>query len=97
MGFLKKLLGIGATAGATVAAMKVAEKYKENNPDGTQDVNNDGKVDARDVLAGVAKAATEVYHEAAESVKEKAPAYADKVKDVVSETFGGKDDAGPTA
>jgi hypothetical protein len=44
MGFLRKLLGIGVTAGATVAAVRVADKYKENNPDGVQDVNGDGKV-----------------------------------------------------
>ncbi len=30
MGFLKRLFRVGATAGATVAAMKVAEKYKKN-------------------------------------------------------------------
>ena len=30
MGFFSRLLGIGLTAGATVAAMKVADKYKEN-------------------------------------------------------------------
>ena len=45
MGFLKKLLGIGVTAGATVAAVKVAEQVKENNPDGVQDVNGDGNPD----------------------------------------------------
>lgn len=91
MGFLKKLFGVGVTAGATVAAMKVAQKYKENNPDGTQDINNDGKVDAKDVLAGVKKAATDVYNEAAASVKEKAPEYAGKVKDTVNDAFGGKE------
>ena len=32
MGFFKRLLGIGVTAGATVAAVKVAEQVKENNP-----------------------------------------------------------------
>lgn len=88
MGFLKKLLGIGATAGATVAAVKVAEKYKENNPGGVQDVNNDGKVDVKDVVAEVAKAATEVYHDAAEGlagIKEKASEYVEKGKDAVSD------------
>lgn len=73
MGFFKKLFGIGAVAGTTVAAMKVSEKYKENNPEGAKDVNGDGKVDAVDVLTEVAKAATEVYTEVADSVKEKAP------------------------
>ena len=80
MGFFKKLFGIGAVAGTTVAAMKVSEKYKENNPEGAQDVNGDGKVDAVDVLTEVAKAATEVYTEVADSVKEKAPQVIETVK-----------------
>ena len=80
MGFFKKLFGIGAVAGTTVAAMKVSEKYKENNPEGAKDVNGDGKVDAVDVLTEVAKAATEVYAEVADSVKEKAPQVIDAVK-----------------
>ena len=80
MGFFKKLFGIGAVAGTTVAAMKVSEKYKENNPEGVKDVNGDGKVDAVDVLTEVAKAATEVYTEVADSVKEKAPQVIETVK-----------------
>lgn len=80
MGFFKKLFGIGAVAGTTVAAMKVSEKYKENNPEGAKDINGDGKVDAVDVLTEVAKAATEVYTEVADSVKEKAPQVIDAVK-----------------
>ncbi len=93
MGFLKKLLGIGVTAGATVAAVRIADKYKENNPDGVKDANGDGKVDALDVLSEVKKAATEVYNDAAAGFKEKAPVYAQQVKDAVDETFGGGDDA----
>ena len=50
MGFWKKLFGIGAAAGATVAAAKVADKVKKNNPDGVGDVNGDGKVNAADSL-----------------------------------------------
>lgn len=88
MGFLKKLLGVGVTAGATVAAMKVAEQYKENNPDGVQDVNGDGKVDAADVAAEVKKAAVEVYQTASAKAKEKAPEYAKKVQDTVNDVFG---------
>ena len=80
MGFFKKLFGIGAVAGTTVAAMKVSEKYKANNPEGVKDVNGDGKVDAADVLTEVAKAATEVYTEVADSVKEKAPQVIETVK-----------------
>ncbi len=86
MGFLKKLLGIGVTAGATVAAVRVADKYKENNPDGVQDVNGDGKIDTKDVIAEVTKAAGEVYSDA----KEKAPEYAQKVKDTVNNVLDGK-------
>lgn len=68
MGFLKRLFRVGATAGATVAAMKVAEKYKKNNPNGVRDVNGDGKVDSADVLIEVGKAAREVYDDAAAAV-----------------------------
>ena len=68
MGFLKRLFRVGATAGATVAAMKVAEKYKKNNPNGVGDVNGDGKVDSADVLIEVGKAAREVYDNAAAAV-----------------------------
>jgi hypothetical protein len=90
MGFIRRLLGIGVTAGATVAAVKVADRYKQNNPDGVQDVNGDGKVDAKDVFSEVTKAAAEVYDEAAASFKEKAPVYAEKVKETVHNTFDGK-------
>lgn len=68
MGFLKRLFRVGATAGATVAAMKVAEKYKKNNPNGVGDINGDGKVDSADVLIEVGKAAREVYDDAAAAV-----------------------------
>ena len=86
MGFLRKLFGIGVTAGATVAAVRVADKYKENNPDGVQDVNGDGKVDTADVLCEVKRAATEVYQDAAR----KAPGYVQKAKDTVNDAFGTK-------
>lgn len=68
MGFLKRLFRVGATAGATVAAMKVAEKYKKNNPNGVGDINGDGKVDSAEVLIEVGKAAREVYDDAAAAV-----------------------------
>ena len=96
MGFLKRLFGFGATVAGTVAAVKVTEKVKENNPDGVQDVNGDGKVDYKDYAIETKKAAQEVYAE----VKEKAPGvmaeakargseiYAD-AKDKVKETFKG--------
>ena len=96
MGFLKRLFGFGATVAGTVAAVKVTEKVKENNPEGVQDVNGDGKVDYKDYAIEAKKAAQEVYAEA----KEKAPGvmaeakargseiYAD-AKDKVKETFKG--------
>ena len=97
MGFLRKLLGIGVTAGATVAAVRVADRYKENNPNGVQDVNGDGKVDVMDVLSEVAKAGTEVYHEAADSFSQKAPGYAQKAKDAANDAFGGSNGQRPQA
>ena len=96
MGFLRKLLGFGTTVAGTVAAVKVTEKVKENNPDGVQDVNGDGKVDYKDYAIEAKKAAKEVYAQ----VREKAPGvmaeakergseiYAD-AKDKVKETFKG--------
>ena len=69
MGFLKRLFGFGATVAGTVAAVKVTEKVKENNPEGIQDVNGDGKVDYKDYAIEAKKAAKEVYAE----VKQKAP------------------------
>ncbi len=96
MGFLSKLLGFGTTVAGTVAAVRVTEKVKENNPEGVQDVNGDGKVDYKDYAIEAKKAAQEVYAEA----KEKAPGvmaeakargseiYAD-AKDKVKETFKG--------
>ena len=80
MGFLKKLFRIGVTAGATVAAVRVADKYKEQNPEGTPDLNGDGKVNAADVIMGVTKAASSVYDDAAAKVRKKAPEYGDKAK-----------------
>ena len=97
MGFLKRLFGFGATVAGTVAAVKVTEKVKENNPDGVQDVNGDGKVDYKDYAIEAKKAAKEVYAE----VKQKAPGvmadakekgeklYQD-AKETVQDTFSGK-------
>jgi len=89
MGFLKKLFGIGATAAATVAAVRVSDKYKENNPDGVGDLNGDGVVDAKDVLIGVKNAAKDVYNDAKSAVKEQSPqtyAFDENVVDEVKET-----------
>lgn len=94
---LKKLLGFGTTVAGTVAAVKVTEKVKENNPDGVQDVNGDGKVDYKDYAIEAKKAAKEVYAEfrekapgvMAEAKKTGADIYED-AKKTVKETFGGK-------
>ena len=83
MGFLRKLLGFGTTVAGTVAAVKVTEKVKENNPDGVQDVNGDGKVDYKDYAIEAKKAAKEVYAE----VKEKAPGVMANAKEKGSEFY----------
>ncbi len=83
MGFLKRLFGFGATVAGTVAAVKVTEKVKENNPDGVQDVNGDGKVDYKDYAIEAKKAAKEVYAE----VKEKAPGVMANAKEKGSEFY----------
>ncbi len=83
MGFLRKLLGFGTTVAGTVAAVKVTEKVKENNPEGVQDVNGDGKVDYRDYAIEAKKAAKEVYAE----VKEKAPVVMAEAKEKGSEFY----------
>ena len=67
MGLLKKLFHIGVTAGATVAAVRVSDKVKENNPNGVGDVNGDGQVDVKDTFIEVKKAAKQVYQDAAAS------------------------------
>ena len=83
MGFLKRLLGFGTTVAGTVAAVKVTEKVKENNPDGIQDVNGDGKVDYKDYAIEVKKAAKETYAE----FKEKAPGVMAEAKERGSELY----------
>ena len=83
MGFFKRLFGFGATVAGTVAAVKVGEKVKENNPDGVQDVNGDGKVDYKDYLIETKKAAKEVYAE----VREKAPGVVAEAKEKGAEIY----------
>ena len=96
MGFLKRLFGFGATVAGTVAAVKVTEKVKENNPDGVQDVNGDGKVDYKDYAIEAKKAAKEVYAEVKEkapvvmaSAKEKGSEFYQDAKEKVKDTFNG--------
>ena len=83
MGFLKKLLGFGTTVAGTVAAVKVTEKVKENNPDGFQDVNGDGKVDYKDYAIEAKKAAKETYAE----FKQKAPGVMAEAKEKGAEFY----------
>ncbi len=94
---LKNLLGFGATVAGTVAAMKVGEKVKENNPDGVQDVNGDGKVDYKDYAIEAKKAAQEVYAQVKEKApgvmaeaKEKGESLYQDAKKTVKETFNGQ-------
>ena len=96
MGFLRKLLGFGTTVAGTVAAVKVTEKVKENNPDGAQDVNGDGKVDYKDYAIEAKKAAKEVYAEVKEkapvvmaNAKEKGSEFYQDAKEKVKDTFNG--------
>ena len=96
MGFLKRLLGFGATVAGTVAAVKVGEKVKENNPNGVRDVNGDGKVDYKDYAIETKKAAQEVYAEVKEKApgvmadaKEKGEAVYRDAKEKVQDAFGG--------
>ena len=96
MGFLKRLFGFGATVAGTVAAVKVTEKVKENNPEGVQDVNGDGKVDYKDYAIEAKKAAKEVYAEAREKApvvmaeaKEKGSGFYQDAKEKVKDTFHG--------
>lgn len=80
MGFLKKLLGIGVAAGAGAAGVALANKIKENNPEGVGDSNNDGKVDYADYLVEAEKAVKELYGENAPAVKEAAQKKLDEIK-----------------
>ena len=68
MGFFKKLLGLGIAAGATVAAVKVAQKYDENLAASGEAA--DSERSSKEVFDGVKQAATDVYHETAVKVKE---------------------------
>ena len=97
MGFLKRLFGFGATVAGTVAAVKVSEKVKENNPNGVQDVNGDGKVDYKDYAIEAKKAAKEVYAEVKQKApgvmadaKEKGEKLYEDAKETVKDTVNGK-------
>lgn len=76
MGFLGKLIRTGVVAGAAIAAVKVSEKYNENNPEGVQDPQ--AKADA------IKQAANEVYQNATAAAKEKAPGFINAVNDIAN-------------
>ena len=71
-------------AAAETAAEQAPVQAAAKKP-GVQDVNGDGKVDFKDYVATAAKAAEDVYHSAAETIKEKAPEYAQKAKDAADD------------
>lgn len=80
MGILNKVVGTAAAAGAGAAGVVIANKVKENNPEGVGDSNNDGKVDYADYLVEVEKAVKELYSENAPAVKEAAQKKIDEIK-----------------
>ena len=65
MGFFGRLFGTATAAGAGVVGVKVAEKVKENNPNGVESTT--------DKISAVKQAAAEVFAEVAGFVSEKAP------------------------
>lgn len=85
MSFFSKLFGTAAAVGTGAAAVKVKEKFDENNPDGIKDVTGDGVIDAQDYAVELKKAAMEVYAETSEKVQEKAPELIAKAKDKAPE------------
>ena len=88
MGFLKGLLGLGVTAGAAFAALKVAQKYEENKA-----------ADAAAAAAGaqpqdIARAAGGVLSDAGAKVKEVVTGTAEKAGVDTVELKGALHDAG---
>ena len=75
---LGKLIKTGAAAGTAVAGVKVAQRVKENNPEGVQDVNGDGRVDYKDKVIEAEKAAKEIFEETKARIEEKEPEWKEK-------------------
>ena len=84
MGLGKKLLGAGAAVGGTVAAVKVAQKVKENHPDGVGDLNEDGTVDYKDYVEATKQAAADVYEDVSEKAKEVTADLKEKAQDAMA-------------
>lgn len=74
MGLVSKLVKLGVMAGAAYAAVKVSDKYKEENPMGVED--------KKDKINAVKQAATDVMNDFSQIASEKAP----EVIKTVSET-----------
>ena len=93
MGFLKGLLGLGVTAGAAFAALKVAQKYEENKAaDAAAAEPQD--VPAGSVLEDIARAAGGVLSDAGAKVKEVVTGTAEKAGVDTVELKGALHDAG---
>lgn len=76
MGLINGLFKVVLTAGAVYAASKIADRYKEENPDRSN-------ATTEEKISAVKQAAGEVYAEAAEFVKEKAPGVQEAVSEAV--------------
>ena len=74
MGLLGKLIKTAVVAGGAIAAVKVSEKYTENNPEGVKDPQ--ARADA------IKQAANEVYNSAVAAANEKAPGIVNAVNDI---------------
>lgn len=75
MGIINGLVKLGITAGAVYAAIRVSDKYKENNPEELK--STEDKIDA------VKQAAGEVYAEVSDIIKDKAPGVKDAINDTI--------------
>lgn len=72
MGFFSRLLGLGVAAGATYAAVKVAQKYEDNKAGDIAAGEAGDEAAKKDVLGDIGKAVTDVYSETAAKVKDAA-------------------------
>ena len=80
MGLISKLLKLGVAAGAAYTAVKVSDKYKEQNPEGVSDPEQ--KLDA------IKKAASDVFSEAKDMASDKAPEVVSKVQEAATNISG---------
>ena len=97
MGFLKGLLGLGVTAGAAFAALKVAQKYEENKAADAAAAAAGAEpqdVPAGSVLEDIARAAGGVLSDAGAKVKEVVTGTAEKAGVDTVELKGALHDAG---